>query len=584
MHQLRTAIRLALCVGLIASAAVWVSLAVGILQNPALKNAKHRTTVAKYVSLVASSLVNSNRKADLESTLEQLIAAEPDLVSIGVRDTFGSVITAGPHDTTWPDQATSAIKGKSGDSEVDLGANHVSVELLANGRKHGSIELAFQTEMTSLWAMFFGFPVPVAAFIGAFVSLCSWVIFERSFKYLDPSQLVPERVRAALDTMAEGVVLLDNNNEIGHANDAFVQIVGVDADRLLGKSIADYEWSQSSDFGTSDLPWIQALKEQRPVCGVVVRLMLEDAPTRKFIVNATPIVSSSDECRGVLVSLEDVTAMENKKHELSQMISTLRRSRDEVERQNVKLNFLASYDQLTECINRRVFFQRLESAWADESVNELSVIMLDIDHFKSVNDNHGHGKGDEVLKEVGRLLREIIGKRGIVARLGGEEFGAVLPHVMLGPATLIAEEVRLGISDVKIGGLDVSISLGVSAKELLPMDTQHLLDQADQALYAAKNGGRNRVVRYDQRSDRAIVSADYQVTEMEPIAQNSATEGEKSPNETVSEKNGCDQAEEIAEEVQALVQLSSAHVTPSPERGNEAQLELEQPNLNEVRG
>jgi diguanylate cyclase (GGDEF)-like protein/PAS domain S-box-containing protein len=593
MHQLRTAIRLALCVGLIASAAVWVSLALRILENPASNDAKHRTTVAKYVSLVASSMINSNRKTDLKSALTQLIESEPALVSIGIREKFGRLIAAGPHETTWPAQATSVsansnTRAETEDSEADLGANHVRVDLLANGRKYGSIELAFKTDVTSLWAMFFGFPVPLATFIGGFVSVCSWVIFERSFKYLDPSQVVPERVRAALDTMAEGVVLLDNDNEIGHANDAFFRIVEMDADRLLGKSICDFEWSQSSDFGSNDLPWIQALKEQQPVCGVVVRLMLEDAPTRKFIVNATPIVSGKGECRGVLVSLEDVTVMENKKHELSQMISTLRRSRDEVERQNVQLNFLASYDQLTECINRRVFFQRLESVWADESINELSVIMLDIDHFKSVNDNHGHGKGDQVLKEVGRLLRETVGKRGVVARLGGEEFAAILPHITLGPATLVAEEVRSAIRDVPIGGLDITISLGVSGKEMLPMDTQHLLDQADQALYAAKNGGRDQVVRYDQCNEQSVMSADDQVSEEEPVAQDLVAQGcqspaGQSPSGTLPNERGGDQADEIAMEVQELVQLSSAHTNPASE-GNESPQNFEQSKLDDVLG
>ena len=486
-------------------------------------------------------------------------------------DHRGRAITAGPHETHWPQSSASEpsksrIGHETSEAKPELADSQISVELIAHGRVHGNIELAFKSEMVSIWDMFFGFPVPLAAFVGGFVSLIAWINLERSFKYLDPSQVVPDRVRAALDTMAEGVVLLDTQNEIGHANGAFARIVGTKLERLLGTSIFDFEWSQSSDFGTNDLPWSQALKEQRPVCGVVVRLMLEEAPARTFIVNATPIVSSSDECRGVLVSLEDVTAMENKKHELSQMIATLRQSRDEVERQNVKLNFLASYDQLTECLNRRVFFESLQSHWADESTKELSVIMLDIDHFKSVNDNHGHGKGDEVLKKVGRLLRESIGNRGIVARMGGEEFAALLPNITLGPATLIAEEIRNAVSAEKIGGLEISASLGVSAKELLPMDTQHLLDQADQALYTAKNGGRDRVIRYDHRKEADISSS------RNDTADNIDTPVVDSPVE-----NSDAHAAEIAQEVEALVKLTSAHTNQRAE-----QPESEQPQSEEA--
>lgn len=562
MHQLKTAIRLALCVGLIASAAIWVALSLGIIDNPTASVARHRTTVAKYVSLFASSSINSHSKAKLKSTMEQLVAAEPSLVSIGIRDHIGNVITAGPHDTAWPQLSTSVSKGstpdsESGESKQELAGNQIAVELTANGQTYGSIELAFKSELTSMWAMFFGFPVPLALFVGAFVSLASWAIFERSFKYLDPSQVVPDRVRAALDTMAEGVVLLDTSNEIGHANGAFGQIVGRDTERLLGTSIYDYEWSQSSDFGTNELPWSQALQEQRPVCGVVVRLILEDAPARKFIVNATPIVSSKSECRGVLVSFEDVTAMENKKHELSQMIATLRQSRDEVERQNVKLNFLASYDQLTECMNRREFFKRLDAGWEDESINELSVIMLDVDHFKSVNDNHGHGKGDEVLKEIGRLLQDTVGDRGTVARLGGEEFAAMLPHLPVGPAALVAEEVRSAVCGKEIGGLRITISIGVSARELRPMDTQHLLDQADQALYAAKNGGRNRVVRYDERKDVAESNDNANVTSANNAA--SAASGPSSTNDRELEKA-------VMKEANELVELSSGELNRSDDK------------------
>jgi len=554
MHQLKTAIRLALCVGLLASAAVWAALLLGVLKNPATSEVKHRITIARYVSLIASSSVNANRKHQLKSTMEQLVLAEPSLVSIGIRNDLGLLVTAGPHEANWPPTLPASLSDRASRTETkafkqELTPNQISVELVANGSHHGHIELTFNAQMTSLWDMFFGFPVPLAAFIGAFVSLASWVVFERSFKYLDPSRVVPDRVRAALDTMAEGVVLLDTNNEIGHANDAFSRIVRRDTDTLLGTSIHDYQWAQSSDFGTHQLPWSQALQELRPVCGVVVRLILDDAPTRKFIVNATPIVSSKNECRGVLVSLEDVTAMENKKHELSQMISTLRQSRDEVERQNVKLNFLASYDQLTECMNRREFFKRLEAGWADKSIKQLSVIMLDVDHFKSVNDNHGHGKGDEVLRTIGSLLRETIGDRGVVARIGGEEFAAMVPHMPTGPTSLVAEEIRAAVGEKQIGGLSITISLGISGRELMPMDTQHLLDQADQALYAAKTGGRNRVVRYDQCESFDAAAGN---TGAPRAADQAPATRETSPADNL------DPAEAVAKEVQELVELSSA--------------------------
>jgi diguanylate cyclase (GGDEF)-like protein/PAS domain S-box-containing protein len=551
MNQLKTAIRLALCVGLVASAAVWVALSVGVLDNPNEHKARHRVTVARYVAIFASSLINSQREAQLQTSMEQFVASEPTLISIGIRTGRGRLVSAGPHESMWnPPTVTSSVGSSAGrQPQQELAPNQVAAELLANGRHYGTIEMVFDCQGSSIWNLLFGFPVPLATFMGGFVALIAWAIFERSFKYLDPSQVVPDRVRSALDTMAEGVVLLDTSTEIGHANGVFGEIVGIKPPELLGTKIDDFEWSQSTDFGSSLLPWSQALEEQRPICGVVVNLTLCGQPTRKFMVNASPIVSNSDDCKGVLVSLEDVTAMENKKRELSQMIATLRRSRDEVERQNVKLNFLASYDQLTECLNRREFFKRFEETWADEAVEDLAVIMLDIDHFKSVNDNHGHGKGDEILREMGRLLRECVGEKGIVARMGGEEFVAMLPNTTIGPATLVGEDIRQAVCADEIGGLAITASIGVSSRELLPMDTQHLLDQADQALYTAKNNGRNQVVRFDER---------------EEVESNRAAQSLSAVSEPVATATD-DQPEAIMKEIESLIDITSNQSESEPE-------------------
>jgi hypothetical protein len=141
---------------------------------------------------------------------------------------------------------------------------------------------------------------------------------------------------------------------------------------------------------------------------------------------------------------------------------------------------------------------------------------------------------------------------------------------------------------VPIGGLDITISLGVSGKEMLPMDTQHLLDQADQALYAAKNGGRDQVVRYDQCNEQSVMSADDQVSEEDSVAQDLVAQGcqspaGQSPSGTLPNERGGDQADEIAMEVQELVQLSSAHTNPASE-GNESPQNFEQSKLDDVLG
>jgi len=202
--------------------------------------------------------------------------------------------------------------------------------------------------------------------------------------------------------------------------------------------------------------------------------------------------------RGVLASFDDVTALEKKKTELSNIVQTLRRSRDEIERQNEKLNYLANFDPMTKCMNRRAFWVQYEQMWKTVEPSQLSIMMIDVDHFKSVNDTYGHSVGDEVLKETGQLLHNIVGESGEVCRYGGEEFTVLFPNMEFEQAVAIAESINEEFRCRKLANLDITVSIGVSNRALNAMDPQHMLDQADQCLYAAKRNGRDQVVRFDQ--------------------------------------------------------------------------------------
>src|SRR5215475_9934488 len=136
---------------------------------------------------------------------------------------------------------------------------------------------------------------------------------------------------------------------------------------------------------------------------------------------------------------------------------------------------------------------------------QTAVLMLDIDHFKSVNDNYGHPAGDDILRELAaRLLRQVRSV-DLVARLGGEEFVAVMPETSLTGATTVAERLRVAVAaepfTIKASGesLPVTISIGVAASDDVDEDVEMLLKRADDALYAAKNGGRNRVASISAR-------------------------------------------------------------------------------------
>lgn len=163
-------------------------------------------------------------------------------------------------------------------------------------------------------------------------------------------------------------------------------------------------------------------------------------------------------------------------------------------------------DSLTGVNNRRFFDQRLdeEVARAQRSSEPLACLFLDIDHFKRINDRHGHRVGDRVLSEVARLIREQLRSTDVLGRYGGEEFSALLVNAKKEKALEIAERIRSVIEAQRFeredgGWLSATISIGVSSLQTNTDNSagnisEELVDRADQALYLAKNAGRNQVV------------------------------------------------------------------------------------------
>jgi len=163
-----------------------------------------------------------------------------------------------------------------------------------------------------------------------------------------------------------------------------------------------------------------------------------------------------------------------------------------------RLEHVALTDQLTELPNRRSGMHSLTQAWnaADRSGQPLAVLLIDIDHFKRVNDNHGHAIGDVMLKEVGKIIQTSARKDDRVCRLGGEEFLVICGNADVAAAYQAAERLRKMVRSLSIqaGGstLRTSVSVGVASKEPGTADEEALVHAADQALYGAKNAGRDR--------------------------------------------------------------------------------------------
>jgi diguanylate cyclase (GGDEF)-like protein len=193
---------------------------------------------------------------------------------------------------------------------------------------------------------------------------------------------------------------------------------------------------------------------------------------------------------------EDLQALESR-------VIALQRENVDLTMKNRVLSEISARDALTGLYNRWYVMEKIDSEM-NRSLRHgspIALLMLDIDHFKRVNDSYGHSIGDEVLKSVGQVLRDSCRVYDVPGRYGGEEFCIVLPETRLGNTTRVAERIRqrLAASSVDVGNdtVVVTASIGIAGVESMTdegvLSGAALIDRADRALYSAKNLGRNRV-------------------------------------------------------------------------------------------
>ncbi len=170
-----------------------------------------------------------------------------------------------------------------------------------------------------------------------------------------------------------------------------------------------------------------------------------------------------------------------------------------VGRQEQRLTKMSLVDELTKLYNGRYFHERLLETYAQSIRSEttLSLIMLDIDHFKDINDNYGHFVGDRVLSSVGEAVRQICRSGEIASRVGGEEICVILENCSLNKAVNASERFRLAINSAEVvldngKTISVTVSAGVASSETTTTGAWDVYKAADEAMYRAKQSGRNR--------------------------------------------------------------------------------------------
>ncbi|WP_166739368.1 GGDEF domain-containing protein [Psychromonas algicola] len=287
-----------------------------------------------------------------------------------------------------------------------------------------------------------------------------------------------------LNDFPNGVFITDESRMIIYCNDYFSTELEWELDALIGKS-ADIIFTLASKvfYQTYLVPTL--LHEN--TCEEMQLTMINGKGVR------IPITVNVKSDNNGLIYWSFFNASKRDK-----LYEELIQARETLEQQAEQLKLLASTDELTTLLNRREMKHRSSLAieLAARSHHSVALLQLDIDHFKKVNDAYGHPEGDRVLKELGMQLKKLARKTDLVSRFGGEEFLILLPDSNKQDAILFCERLHHLMKEIKIGSdhIQASIGLTISSSE---STFKTLYSEVDNALYKAKESGRNRTELYN---------------------------------------------------------------------------------------
>ena len=292
----------------------------------------------------------------------------------------------------------------------------------------------------------------------------------------------------ALDAAANGIVITDVEGNIVWANPAVAQLTGYSLEELLGENPRLLK-SEKMEPVVYQVMW-ETIMAGRVWQGDVINRR-KDGSLYYEEMTITPVRSEDGTRITHFIAIkQDVSARREVERKLQETIALQQET-------EARLLELTIRDSLTGLFNRSHFFElaQVEFDRADRYMNDLSVIMIDVDRFKYINDHYGHLNGDLVLETVARLARECLRSIDIMGRYGGDEFVALLPQTTIKGAFQAAERLRVRIAGTPVATqgqiINVTASLGVALYDVQCATLEQLFDRADQMLYQSKRSGRN---------------------------------------------------------------------------------------------
>jgi diguanylate cyclase (GGDEF)-like protein len=272
---------------------------------------------------------------------------------------------------------------------------------------------------------------------------------------------------------------------------------------VLARGHSEYSVSAwTSESGKIDR---RKITEDDPINGVLQQWLEGELDTTKTSDNNRELcmpIEKGGQRLALVIAKKGDSPFDQARLNLSAVIS----SHIAVAFDNARLYYIAITDELTKTFTKRHFRQCIDQTFIDYQKygNKFSLLMMDLDHFKQVNDTHGHVAGDAVLQKLGEILRQSVRENDLVFRYGGEEFTVILPETGVKGAKYVAERIRAATEDAVFepGTIDLKLTISIGIETCPEAPSVHdLIVGADKALYKAKHQGRNQVVLSEAEYD-----------------------------------------------------------------------------------
>jgi len=317
----------------------------------------------------------------------------------------------------------------------------------------------------------------------------TYAIFRHQFM-----ALIPVARGRLIENMGDGVLVIDELGRIIDINPAMQGFLDEETDNYIGRNVSEALslWTENADKLVGELE-------------IRTELQLPNTPSRYLDVRVTPLYDDDQRLNGRLIVFRDITDRKEVEKDLRYAMDRMQTQLIEIGLLQSRLREQAIRDALTNLFNRRYLEETLERelARAARERYPLCIVMIDIDHFKDVNDTHGHEAGDLVLRTLADTVTKQSRHGDFVCRFGGEEFVLVMPNIGIEVAEERALDLHKIIEELKVHyehfELTVTVSMGLAWYPAHGDTKEDLIRAADKALYIAKHAGRNQIAVYNER-------------------------------------------------------------------------------------